>query len=126
MSKQLFVFRSPIDSNNYIFKDGSRAAFVAGRYATDDSKKAAELQAEIEAGNYMFMPGTEEDKLIAESGGDPLAALRDKFFKEFQAEQSRQQQELAEGKAHGEIPKAPLMVGNTKTIQDVTANQGKK
>jgi hypothetical protein len=47
------VFKSTIEHNNYLFKNGKTAIFTGGRYITDDATEIAELISEI---------GTEEGK----------------------------------------------------------------
>ena len=113
-------------ANNFIFKDGQKATFVAGRFVTDNKDHAAQLQAEIDSGNYIFSLGTADDKVIAEAGGDPLAALREKFFKEFQERQAQVLDDQTKGKVLGSSVTGTLNVASTKAIEAVTANQGKK
>jgi hypothetical protein len=42
------VFKSRIPNSSYFFKDGLQAAFLLGRYETDDTSRIKELQAEID------------------------------------------------------------------------------
>jgi hypothetical protein len=47
----LNVYYSRMSSSRYVFPDGSEAAFIGGRYTTDDKNKIAHLDTEIKKGN---------------------------------------------------------------------------
>lgn len=92
--KQFTLFKCSIQACQYYFKDGSRADFVGGRYATDDKAKIAELQAEIEAKHPNIYTDAKELTSAAVIQ-DPIAHLRAKIRAEVEAEM------LANPQQHG-------------------------
>jgi hypothetical protein len=92
--KQFTLFKCSIQACQYYFKDGSRADFIGGRYATDDESKIEELQAEIEA-NHPNIYADEAELTTAAVIQDPLAHLRAKIRAEVEAEM------LANPQQHG-------------------------
>lgn len=117
------IFRCVHVSSNFIFPDGSRAVFIGGRYVTDDPEKIAVLDKEIARGSQVFRRGTPEEALGANSD-DPMAALRKKFFDEFQADQARIQQQLRDGRDLGESVQGQFKTATTKDIAAVTIGHG--
>lgn len=83
--KQFTLFKCSIQACQYYFKDGSRADFINGRYATDDEAKIEELQAEIEA-RHPNIYTDEAELTTAAVIQDPIAHLRAKIRAEVEAE----------------------------------------
>lgn len=81
------LFKSAVQSCKYIFKDGSTAIFVRGRYATDDADKIAELKAEVKAKHPTIYIDPKE-AVTSAVHQDPIAALRAKIIAEYEAEQA--------------------------------------
>jgi hypothetical protein len=77
----LNVFYSRINSCRYVFEDGSEAAFIGGRYTTDDPVKIAHLENEIKLGHpHIFvdpsMRQMDSDDL------DPMEVIKKKIIAE--------------------------------------------
>lgn len=83
--KQFTLFKCSIQACQYYFKDGSRADFINGRYATDDESKIDELQAEIEA-KHPNIYVDDAELTTAAVIQDPIAHLRAKIRAEVEAE----------------------------------------
>lgn len=101
---------------------GKRVVFVAGRFATADVDIISFLDGEIAAGSQYLRHGTAEDA-AAVGSGDPLAALRKKFFEEFVADQARITAETSQGKDMGTSVQERLKTASTKDIAPVTAGR---
>ncbi len=122
METKIVVYRHAMGSCNMFTQKGRRIAFVAGRFATSDADLIAFLDAEISAGSQYLRHGTAEDA-AAVGSGDPLAALRKKFFEEFQADQARITAEMQQGKDMGASVQERLKTASTKDIAPVTAGR---
>jgi hypothetical protein len=83
--KQFTLFKATMQSCQYFFKDGSRADFVAGRFATDDPVRIAELQAEIKA-KHPHIRVDAKELTTTQVVQDPLSHLRAKIRAELEAE----------------------------------------
>jgi len=119
---KIVVYRNSLGSSNMYTPKGKRIAFVGGRFATSDPDIIAYLDAEIAAGNQFLRHGTAED-VAAVGSGDPLAALRKKFFEEFMADKDRITAELTQGKDMGTSVQDRLRTASTKDIAPVTAGR---
>ncbi len=80
------AYKSSLQSVNFIFKDGTKAAFIGGKYLTSKKSEIDELDAEIELNHPHLFHATKEE--VIELTTTPMEALRAKFFKEFQAQQA--------------------------------------
>lgn len=87
------LFYSVKPSMNYVFKDGSMAHFVGGRYFTKDEAKTKELDAEIAAMNP-FLFRKQEELQVEQEMLDPVAKLRATLRAELLAEMLAGPQEL--------------------------------
>ncbi len=116
---KIVVYRNALGSCNMYTPKGKRIAFVGGRFATTDPEIIAYLEGEITYGNQFLRHGTADDA-AAVSSGDPLAALRKKFFEEFSADQTRIMAELKQGKDQGASVQGTLKTATTKDIAPVT------
>jgi len=108
------VFRSAMASVSYTFKNGKRANFVGGRYVTDIAHEIAELDAEIELHHPTFSSKPEETVEVTE----PLAALRERFFEEFKAQEAAL---AARDKNTGASTVGSLNVLNSTHVADAMA-----
>lgn len=122
MEQKITVYRHAMGSCNMFTPKGKRIAFVAGRYATSNADEIAFLDGEIAAGSQYLRHGTAEDA-AAVGSGDPLAALRRKFFEEFVADKDRITAELQQGKDMGTSVQERLKTATTKDIAPVTAGR---
>jgi hypothetical protein len=79
--KMVNLYLSTFPSCRYIYKDGTEAVFVNGKYATGEQNRIEELDAEVAARHpYIF---TDKDKLqIDEKELDPMEALKKKIIAE--------------------------------------------
>lgn len=119
---KIVVYRNSLGSSNMFTPKGKRIAFISGRFATSDAECIAYLDAEIAGGNQFLRHGTAEDA-AAVGSGDPLAALRKKFFEEFMADKDRIAAELTQGKDMGTSVQERLRTATTKDIANVTAGR---
>jgi len=116
---KIVVYRNNLGSCNMYTPKGKRIAFVGGRFATSDAEIVTYLEGEIVNGNQFLRHGTADD-VAAVGAGDPLAALRKKFFEEFSADQARIMAELKQGKDQGTSVQGALKTATTKDIAPVT------
>lgn len=116
---KIVVYRNSLGSSNMFTPKGKRIAFIGGRFATSDADVIAYLEGEITNGNQFLRHGTPED-VTAVGSGDPLAALRKKFFEEFMADKERIAAELSQGKDQGASVQGALKTATTKDIAAVT------
>lgn len=119
---KIVVYRNSLGSSNMFTPKGKRIAFIGGRFATSDADIITYLDAEIANGNQFLRHGTAED-VAAVGSGDPLAALRKKFFEEFMADKERISAELSQGKDMGTSVQDRLKTASTKDIAPVTAGR---
>lgn len=77
-------FYNAIKSCNFIFKDGTVAAFINGAYRTEDETEIAELRAEIAKRNMYLSGGVE----LTQEQLDPLSAMRAKIIAEYLASEA--------------------------------------
>ena len=87
MAKKLRVFKSTMGSSNYVFKDGSFAAFVSGKFYTDNDEYIAELQAEVAAKHPNIYVDADESEIDAVMV-DPATAQRINIVAEYLAQQT--------------------------------------
>jgi hypothetical protein len=116
---KIVVYRNTLGSCNMFTTKGKRVAFIGGRFATSDAEIIAYLDGEIANGNQFLRHGTAED-VAAVGAGDPLAALRKKFFQEYSAHQARIMAEMKQGKDQGTSVQGALKTATTKDIAAVT------
>lgn len=83
------LFHSTMKSCRYIFKDGTAANFVNGKFVTTMDSQIAELQDAIAKRHPHIFVKTGEETVDYDIA-DPIAALRKKLFAEFMAEQEAQ------------------------------------
>lgn len=87
MSRIVNLFFCHIPSSRYVFPDGTEAAFIAGRYATDDEDKIAHLNYEISKGHQHIF--TDPEKLQCDEAElDPMEALKKKIIEDYVAQQA--------------------------------------
>lgn len=82
--KQLFKGTQPFF--RYIFKDGSEAAFIGGRYMTDVESEVKELQAEVVA-KHPFIYIDENEKEVDTSFAEQLEEVKAAAVAAFLAKQ---------------------------------------
>ena len=94
---QLYKIRLPnCVAGKYIFLNGKEAAFIGGRYATAVPTEIEQLDKEIEMDHPHIYRDAEEMTMDSDVK-DPLAVLRDKFFKEFQEQQAKTSNRVDKG-----------------------------
>ena len=77
---------STIPSVRYVFKNGTYAYFVAGRYRTHKVKEIEELDAEILEGHpHIYVK--KDEAVVDTKNDDPLAGLRRKIIDDYIKEQ---------------------------------------
>lgn len=118
------VYRNSLPGACVVFPDGQRAEFLGGRYVTDNQNFINILDAEIARGNVHLRRGTPEESLGY--GEDPIAALRAKIISEYQEDQARIAQELANGKQFGNSVQGTLNAASTTDIAPVAAGGSSK
>lgn len=83
----LHVFYSTLPSVNYIFKNGKPAIFIDKVFRTAIESEIAELTQEVADGHpHIYIK--EDEKTVQSDMLDPMNVLRERFFKEFQAQQA--------------------------------------
>ena len=80
----LTVFKSNIQSINYIFPWGTTAAFQFGTYRTEDVREIDHLSAEVKL-KHPHIYIDDEEKTIDSALVDPVAALRARIIAEYEA-----------------------------------------
>jgi len=80
---QFFAARPRI---TIVMPDSTRIHFVGGRYLTDKQNEIEFLTNEVKRGHDIISI-REGEETLADTALDPLAALREKFFAEFQLAQ---------------------------------------
>lgn len=76
------VFKSKIQSCNYVFKSGKQASFIAGKYLTDIDTEIEELEAEIKSGHpHIFIDANEKE--VDTEKLDPLEEIKRKAIAEY-------------------------------------------
>lgn len=75
------VFFARMSSCRYVFGDGSEAAFVGGRYTTDDPNKIAELNREIKLNHPHIYVDSAMVQVNSEDL-DPMAVLKKRIIEE--------------------------------------------
>jgi hypothetical protein len=87
------LFKSTHASIKYIFKDGSTANFIHGKYSTANKKQIEELSAEVEARHPHILIDAQERTIDTEKV-DPISKLKDKLRAEILDEMARQSNPL--------------------------------
>jgi hypothetical protein len=80
------LFKSSLQSMQYVFKDGSMAHFINGRYYTPIIKRQEELQAEVDnggCGGYVYVDP--DEPTFDTNAATPVDALRAKILEELLA-----------------------------------------
>lgn len=126
--KLVNLYFSRISSCRYVFPDGSEAAFISGRYSTDDPAKIANLDYEISKGHpHIF---TDPDKLqVSESSLDPMEELKAKIISEYLAKQEQEAKNPTQSESIPQPlkPASSADLVDTKTVQEIALSQlGKK
>jgi len=113
----LAIFKNTMPSCNYIFKDGTSAVFVSGRYHTDDPKRIEELAAEVDAGHpHIYVDAAEAT--VQKEMLDPMNALRAKIIGEYLAAQAAATDPTND---MGKSTQGPVIPANTQDIQQAAA-----
>lgn len=120
MAKILTIFKFRFPSGNYIMPNGKPLIVQNGEYLTDIPAEIQHLQNEIACGHpHIFQDADEEKRTISSDLLDPVAALREKFFKEFQEQQAR----AVDPKSNkGTSVQQPLIPASTTNIAAIAAN----
>ena len=82
-AKTYHAFFSRIPNSTFIFPDGTTAAFISGRYTTDNEDRANTLKTEIAAGNPYIFQDAGKLKLTA-TELDPMAELKARIIAEYE------------------------------------------
>lgn len=83
------LFKSNHSSIKYIFRDGTVAVFVYGKYSTSNKKYIEELQAECSVGHpHIFIDAKE--KVIDTEKIDPISKLKEQLRAEILEDMARQ------------------------------------
>lgn len=103
------LFKSTVESCRYVFKNGTVACFISGRYATDVKTEIEELDAEVALKHPTIYVDAKE-KEVEQKAVDPIANLRKQIINDYLRDM-------------GESPKADPRVGlvNSKTVADTSA-----
>ena len=105
------VFYCRIPNSNFIFPDGSIAAFTGGRYVTDDPDKAAYLKQQVTLGNPHIYINPEQVEVTAKDL-DPLAELKARIIAEYEASKIAQDKD----KDAGFSKQGKLNIADTNTV----------
>lgn len=87
MAGKLRVFKSRMGACNYVFADGNFAAFVGGKFYTDNATYIAELEAEVAAKHPVIYIDPAESEIDAVMV-DPATAQRINIVAEYLAQQT--------------------------------------
>lgn len=79
------IFKSHLASSNFFFKDGSQAAFMLGRFVTDNPRKIAELTEEVESGNPLIYIDSEDLEIDSEALS-PMEIIRQEAYNQARAD----------------------------------------
>ena len=104
------LFKMRLLDIGYVFRNGKRAPFLAGRYSTDIPSEIAELEEEIELGHPHLYISLEDPVLPAV---ETLEALRKKHFAEFEIQMKRA---MDKNNDSGNTEVQKLNVVNSNTI----------
>lgn len=99
---------------------GQPMVFISGRFVTKDPAQIAQLESMCENGSGAIFKNPDQLTLAA-SDLDPMNALRNQFYKEFQAEQARR---LDPTQNFGSTALERLTPASTTDIAPVTAGNG--
>ena len=85
------VFKSRFPSCNYVFKDGTSAHFIFGKYATSDQSKIDELMDEIkvvgkQASMHEFLFVDENEEEIDSNALTPIEILKAEMYAQAKAD----------------------------------------
>ena len=80
------LFKMRLNNIGYVFRNGKRAPFLAGRYSTDIPSEIAELEEEIELGHPHLYISADDPVLPAV---ETIESLRKKHFEEFELQMKR-------------------------------------
>ena len=80
------LFKSTLPNMGYVFKDGSNAPFVQGRFATEDSTKVAQLKPEAESRANPYIYIDENEKEIDTTLEDRISEAKAKAVQQVLAE----------------------------------------
>lgn len=113
----LNVYYSRISSSRYVFPDGSEAAFIGGRYTTDDKDKIAHLNAEVEKGHpYIFVDPNLKQMDSADL--DPMEVLKKKIIAEAIAAGEIQKVQTSESVQPALRPSSSADLVDVKTAEE--------
>lgn len=119
--KEFHVFWHTSPSCRMVTETGRVISFIDYRYVTDVSEDIAYLKKEVAAGHPNLYT-KEGQEIMTSSQLDPMQALRDKFYKEFEEEQKAKAAAIASGNLQdfGSTEQQKLNPGST-TTSGVTA-----
>lgn len=123
MTTSVNVYHATIKSCKYIFKDGTVANFVNGKFPTTLPQQIEELDKVVAAG-HPHIHVRKGEEVVDYDTTDPLAELRKKFFNEFKAEQA--QAAANPTTDFGTSTQGPLKGTSTTDIAAVTIGAAKK
>jgi len=110
------VFFSHTPNSNFVFPNGELAAFIGGRYVTNDPAKAAYLQYEIDKGHPTIY--RKEDCMSLDKADlAPDAEYRKRVIAEYLADQEAQK-----GKDMGKYEQGNLNVTDTGSFAEGAAD----
>jgi hypothetical protein len=111
------LFKSTHASIKYIFRDGSTANFIHGKYSTSVKKHIEELNAEVEARHPHILVDPKEITIDTEKT-DPISKLKDKLRAEILDEMARQSNPLND---FGSSDQGNFSPASTSDIASVSA-----
>lgn len=106
------LFFSHVPNSTFIFPNGEVAAFVGGRYATDNAAKAAYLQYEIDCGNP-HLHRKEGYMQVSKADLAPDAEYRKRVIAEYLAKEAADKADKPE---MGSSEQGKLNVADTSSI----------
>lgn len=115
----LKLYKSSLQSCQYILKSGRYVYFKDGRHATDDSEVIAELDEAIKLKHPHIFVSAGEAEITAKKYGDPLAEIKEKAIAEYLAEQSKK-------KDFGNSDQKPSGMGTTESLANLKESNSKK
>jgi len=124
------VFKSPIPSFTYHYKNGMTAVFINGRYETDNEALARELFEEVGAvgrtksrNPYIFID--EDEQQVDSEALTPMEIIRQQAYEQAKADLLAEQTRALDASANVSNTKAENFaqsLGNSNTIAEVTNN----
>lgn len=86
------LYKSTLKFNNVIFPNGHVAHFKGGMFVTDDPEQISYLDGQIAKNGFGGIIYIDPNaRTITAEQANPMLALRNQFYREFQAEKAEQQ-----------------------------------